>query len=347
MSNSSEQRATCPNQNPASVSRPTHRQPPRRLIVMKHNHVMAATPAVKGANVRTIGINRASTSALAQCFSKKACAASNPLRLKKREFSHANTRAGDEHPEPVIRVVAPSTAAASSTAHSVAISMLPMAASAPAANSRSPGRKGVTTKPVSQKDDQEQDRVNPDAMLRHQFREVLVNVQDEVDQEIDDVHARSPGVPVRPFLLKRRSRKSKDADPDRVSASAQLGSRARVLRENVQMSTSFACFRRIAGQHRARRIPRNLNLFADNSHRDAGGVELKRGVLHVELPIRVIFVCQFFPLPPAGGENGGGETCRARRRSAKAGRVAVSSAANTPQISPNAPRAPAQKRTFR
>jgi hypothetical protein len=64
-----------------------------------------------------------------------------------------------------------------------------VAASAPATNSsESPGRKGVTTSPVSQKTMRKQDDVDPGAVLRQQHGEVLVDVEDDVDELGEKFH---------------------------------------------------------------------------------------------------------------------------------------------------------------
>ena len=57
------------------------------------------------------------------------------------------------------------------------------AASAPTANSReSPGRNGVTTKPVSAKTMREKQPVDPVAVRLHEFEQMTVEVQNEVDE---------------------------------------------------------------------------------------------------------------------------------------------------------------------
>ena len=67
---------------------------------------------------------------------------------------------------------------------------LPSAAIAPAANSsESPGRNGVTTRPVSQKDDRRTGSRRSTAVLRDDLGQVLVEVQEEVDEPVDEVHA--------------------------------------------------------------------------------------------------------------------------------------------------------------
>jgi hypothetical protein len=50
-----------PNAAPATVSDPTHSAAPAQLNAVKVGHGMRATPATNGANVRTIGTKRAST----------------------------------------------------------------------------------------------------------------------------------------------------------------------------------------------------------------------------------------------------------------------------------------------
>ncbi len=59
----------------------------------------------------------------------------------------------------------------------------PVAAMAPRAKSKeSPGRKGVTTKPVSAKDDEEENQVAPQAVVLDDEIEVLIQVQDKINQ---------------------------------------------------------------------------------------------------------------------------------------------------------------------
>ena len=66
--------------------------------------------------------------------------------------------------------------------------MVPVAASAPAANSNeSPGRNGVTTRPVSAKMTAKSPAYDQRAVLRDKISEVNVEVEKEVD---DVIHAR-------------------------------------------------------------------------------------------------------------------------------------------------------------
>ena len=66
--------------------------------------------------------------------------------------------------------------------------MSPAPHRAPTMNSsESPGRKGMTTTPVDEHDEDEQ-RVHPHAVGDDEGLEVLVDVQDEIDEEGDDVH---------------------------------------------------------------------------------------------------------------------------------------------------------------
>ena len=75
------------------------------------------------------------------------------------------------------------------------VPLVSTAASAPAANSsESPGRNGVTTKPVSANTMRNRISVDPEAVVAQQLDEVGVEMQDEIDEPVDQLqdhfHAR-------------------------------------------------------------------------------------------------------------------------------------------------------------
>ena len=85
----------------------------------------------------------------------------------------------------------PVTAATTSVSETSGADNVPLvstAASAPAANSsESPGRNGVTTKPVSANTMANRISVHPEAVVAQQLDQVRVEMQDDVDEPVEEL----------------------------------------------------------------------------------------------------------------------------------------------------------------